>query len=419
MTTAPDDLERQIATLRRRLDDEDDPDIRDAIAAKLDKLCARLDQISRGQATVHGDNLGQMVGINMGTMQLFFGTPTPSEDKATLLAAYLTSMVSEWQQLRLGRLVEQPQTGCDQPTLPTLTLQAVYTGLTTTGEPVLLHERAYPAGSMRRLYGRLRARSAADVPPDQVRDLTVDGCTPSDDRVVGRLGTLRETRIDDDLPDETPLRLRITRPELATEAIRTTHRLVLVGEPGSGKSTVLRYLALLLAVRMQHPSAGLPLGWDGSFLPVPILCPLGAIAERLSPTIPASQALWQAIERALDDAQGSRAGLRIHLTDAIRRGGVLLLFDGLDELPTSGDNPRQQVAQALAAFAVQTAPRTPIVITSRVKAYQESPAGQLPADEGWQVRQIHPLTFGQVQQFVQQWYAELAQTLDEPATQRA
>ncbi len=184
-------------------------------------------------------------------------------------------------------------------------------------------------------------------------------------------------------------------------------------------STVLRYLALLLALHIQHRSATLPMGWDTSFLPIPILCPLGAIGARLSPTVPAAQAIWQAIERALDDAQGSRAGLRTQLTAAIRRGGVLLLFDGLDELPTSGANPRQQVAQALAAFAVQTAPQTPIVITSRVKAYQESPAGQLPADEGWHVRQIQPLAFGQVQQFVQHWYAELAQTLDEPATHRA
>jgi formylglycine-generating enzyme required for sulfatase activity len=33
----------------------------------------------------------------------------------------------------------------------------------------------------------------------------------------------------------------------------------------------------------------------------------------------------------------------------------------------------------------------------------------MPADEGWQVRTVQPLAFGQVRQFVQQWYAELTQ----------
>jgi hypothetical protein len=166
---------------------------------------------------------------------------------------------------------------------------------------------------------------------------------------------------------------------------------------------VLRYLALLLAFRIQDQTINLPTGWDdmslsvppgwdsdSPYLPVPILCPLGAIAGLLMRKNNADRALWQAIERALDDAQGSRAGLCNHLQDAIRRGGVLLLFDGLDELPTGGINPRQQVAQAVRRFAIQTAPNTPIVITSR-----------------------------QVEQFVRQWYAELAGTLEEPANRRA
>jgi formylglycine-generating enzyme required for sulfatase activity/energy-coupling factor transporter ATP-binding protein EcfA2 len=210
------------------------------------------------------------------------------------------------------------------------------------------------------------------------------------------------------------------RPQLATEAIRRNQRLVLLGEPGSGKSTVLRYLALLLALRIQGEQVTLPPGWDDSFLPVPLFCPLGTVAELLRSTQPdPDQALWQAIQQAFDDKQGSRAGLRDHLLDAIRRGGVLLLFDGLDELPTSDDNPRQQVAQAIGRFAIRTAPDAHIVVTSRTKPYQESPAWQLPAAEGWAVRTIAPLAFGQVRQFVQQWYRELANTLDEPAEDRA
>ncbi|MFP4439215.1 MAG: NACHT domain-containing protein [Chloroflexaceae bacterium] len=201
-------------------------------------------------------------------------------------------------------------------------------------------------------------------------------------------------------------------------------------------STVLRYLTLLLALRIHGHPVDLPPGWDeakatldlpvppgwdkGTFyLPVPILCPLGTVAEGLTQVHNADQAIWQAIEQALDDTHGSRAGLRNHLKDAIRPGGVLVLFDGLDELPTGGTNPRQQVAQAVRRFAIQTAPHTPIVVTSRVKAYQEAADWQMPRDEGWQVRTLQRLKFDQVEQFVRQWYTELASTLDDPADKRA
>ncbi len=199
---------------------------------------------------------------------------------------------------------------------------------------------------------------------------------------------------------------------------------------------MLRYLTLLLALRIHGHPVDLPPGWDKDkatldlpvppgwdqdtlYLPVPILCPLGTVAEGLTHVHNADQAIWQAIEQALDDTQGSRVGLRNHLKDAIRRGGVLVLFDGLDELPTGGTNPRQQVAQAVRRFAIRIAPDTPIVVTSRVKAYQESADGQMPADEGWQVRTLQPLKFDQVEQFVWQWYAELSGTLEEPADKRA
>ncbi len=427
MTDTPADIQRKIADLEALRPSLGDAAVNAAIAVLQAQLQPQPDHI-RATATIHHDNIGQNAAINAGTMlqfshvtiERFFGPQRPAEDQATLLATYLASLTSECELLRLHRLVEQAQTGNQQQAVPRLTLQAVYTSLTTSGEHVVLHQRDYAAAHMQRLSRRLRERTSAEVPPEQIRAIDIDFCTPPDERFFAHIDMLRSKTLTlDDIPGDTPLRLRITRPELATEAIRRNHRLVLLGEPGSGKSTVLRYLALLLALRIQGQSVALPAGWDSTFLPVPILCPLGAIAELLHATGDANQALWQAIERALDDTQGSRAGLRAHLNDAIRRGGVLLLFDGLDELPTSGTNPRQQVARAICAFAIQTAPQTPIVVSSRVKAYQESTAWQLPAEEGWQVRQIQPLAFGQVRQFVQQWYAELAHTLDEPADQRA
>jgi formylglycine-generating enzyme required for sulfatase activity len=383
---------------------------------------SHVEQSYREGDAVHGEvnvtdaasTQGPVTGINYGTIQAFFGD-TPPQDGKALLAAYLASLTSECQQLRLSRLVRDQQMGSEQQRVPHLKLQAVYTSLTTSGEAITVAQRSYPAVRMKRLIERLRERPATEVPPEQVRDIDLAFCTEPDETFYKRIGKQREELSLDDLPDDILLCLTITRPKLATEAIRQVPRLVLLGEPGSGKSTVLRYLALLFALHIQGNPVTLPIGWNdleaqGASLPVPIFCPLGSVASLLSQGISADVALWTVIERALDDAQSSRKGLLTHLQSALLRGGVLPLFDGLDELPTSGDNPRAQVAQAVRRFAIKTAPNTPLVITSRTRPYKESQEWQMPEEEGWQALTIQPLTFGQVRHFVEHWYAELAST---------
>ncbi|NJL06114.1 MAG: SUMF1/EgtB/PvdO family nonheme iron enzyme [Chloroflexaceae bacterium] len=417
MPDTPDDLQRKIDAIEAQRALLGDAAVDAAIAALKAQAAPPPPPSTQGDATVGGDNPGVNVGVNTGTVQQFFGTATPGEDKATLLADYLTSLTSECQQLRLSRLVREKQTGDEQQTVPRLKLQAVYTSLTTNGEPITVHLREYPMQRMRRLTQRLRGGHPNEVPSERVREITVNFCSPPDDAFFARIGKQRgEPLTYDDLPDDVRLRLTITRPELATGAIATCQRLVLLGDPGSGKSTVLRYLALLIALHNTQQPVTLPDGWRDrkTPLPVPILCPLGAVAPLLQKTGDAHQALWQAIEQALDDKQGSRAGLRDHLKAALRRGGVLLLFDGLDELPTTGDNPRVQVARAIQHLATQTAPQSQIVVTSRSIPYRETVAAVFPAEDGWHERTIQPLAFGQVRQFVQHWYAELGHTLEDP-----
>src|SRR6185295_11747719 len=77
------------------------------------------------------------------------------------------------------------------------------------------------------------------------------------------------------------VRYVVTRSALAIEAIAHHRRLVLLGEPGSGKSTVLRYLALLLARRLRGDAVTIP-GWPDDETPIPILCPLGQVAAALA-----------------------------------------------------------------------------------------------------------------------------------------
>jgi formylglycine-generating enzyme required for sulfatase activity len=126
----------------------------------------------------------------------------------------------------------------------------------------------------------------------------------------------------------------------------------------------------------------------------------------------ATKALDQVLGDLLEGEQGQCAGLRDHLKAALRGEGVLLLFDGLDELPAEapegGLSPRVAVTEAIRRLERWT--RARIVVTSRVLPYRTARDWQLPADEGWQVRTIQPLAFGQVQTFVTSWYAALAGT---------
>jgi formylglycine-generating enzyme required for sulfatase activity len=348
-------------------------------------------------------------------VQQFFGE-MPGEQGVVLLTDYLAMLAHEYQNLRLNRLAGRRQTGTEQLAAPPLRLQAVYTSLRTQ-EWITLHRRVHPADMLARLVKRLRFADADPslVPPEQVR-IPWLGEGQGDHGAFSESGMTTAAAVTKAIlarrataPEE-PLAWGISRPELVMEALYTHRHLVLLGEPGAGKSTVLRYLALLLALRSQGEVVTLP-GWPIDDQPIPIRCRLGLVASALPDHAgDATQALWQVIGDVLEGAQGVRAGLRDYLRPALRSGGVLLLFDGLDEVPigdSDEDSPRQRVALAVRQLAAE-APDARIVVTCRVLPYQAPGTWQLPTDEGWVVRTIQPLTFGQVRQFVSRWYRETA-----------
>jgi HEAT repeat protein/energy-coupling factor transporter ATP-binding protein EcfA2 len=170
---------------------------------------------------------------------------------------------------------------------------------------------------------------------------------------------------------------------------------VLLGDPGAGKSTLVRYLALALVGEEGVEELSALAGW------LPLLVELRSYAE----------------PRWLDSTFLDFLH-HLHATEGLglpkealegylhSDGRAVVLFDGLDEIFDRAG--RETVARQIAAFAARY-PKTRIVVTSRKIGYRES----VLADAQFAHHTLQDLDRAQIEQFVRSWY-ELA-CPDDPA----
>ncbi len=216
------------------------------------------------------------------------------------------------------------------------------------------------------LQARERPRPKGPQGPEP-SDLPLD-----EERLRAANDSLAEALLDRREPPPAPVEL--------AEALQKAPFLVLVGEPGAGKSTTLQYLALTFARRALGQGPGLP-GLEEE-VRIPVKVDLRTVAEKLS----SGESL--AIEAAAVDRVKRIARTHAPVEGILEwiqaqrdNGRLLVLLDGLDEVPTE---QRPRIREEILLFA-RAASDCRIVVATR-------PAGYAPLSGEFQDYDIQPLT---------------------------
>lgn len=192
-----------------------------------------------------------------------------------------------------------------------------------------------------------------------------------------------------------PLRFRADKdgaqPTSLASVCASRKNVVVLGDPGMGKSTLLGFLALLFCGGAELPGF---VPWLPTI--VPMLVPLRDFvqAQKRNP------------ELTFIDYLALRAGTDLQLPhghwsffDAtLRMGEAVVFFDGLDEV--GGDAARLDLTRKIDAFQHEY-PHVPIWVTSRVYGYRKMIA--LPM-ERFETLRILDLGDDQVDDFLKRWY---------------
>jgi formylglycine-generating enzyme required for sulfatase activity len=216
---------------------------------------------------------------------------------------------------------------------------------------------------------------------------------------------------------------RESRKLSAVEVLNSNRLLALLGDPGSGKSTFVNFVALCMAGELlpsdtanlklltsplpqedefhrqrEEEKKPTPQPWNhGPLLPARVI--LRDLAARGLPAVGqpvTADTLWKFIVGELPEAV---RGFSEFLQKQWQQSGGLLLLDGLDEVPEAEDR-REQIQKAVNGFR-SVFPKVRILATSRTYAYQKQ-AWKL---KGFAEAVLAPFGPNQIQRFVESWYA--------------
>ena len=277
-------------------------------------------------------------------------------------------------------------TGIEAYECPNLTLDDVYISLSTDVPPELA-EKLLP----KRRRGKQGSLDFAEAEPIRAEQ----------DESVLRL--LRERgRFGADGELKGPRQELQARSMELDQALGAFPRLAIVGAPGSGKTTFLRYIAWVMARSLlkDAPKTRWP-RWGLKAPLVPVLLPLrefgvylreGSRRERLGDN---AALLLEFMQQYL--SRHVRSGLPAGFCQRqLDQGDCMLLLDGLDEV---ADEAERVHVSRIVEHLVSQYKELRCVVTSRTRGY----SGSARLERDFQVFSIRPMDPEQVTRFVQRW----------------
>ena len=351
----------------------------------LEEILAQIAALQQQAAAMQSGSGGQAVGrynVVAGERAIAIGRDfngniyqgAPPKNEAEALALYRRMLVLSCRQLPLRGF----DVGASDPTRggKQMDLDQVYVSLDTTAQFQPEEEasaKGPEAGSwLQRLARRIMPASRGPMSEELAR------------RAGGERGEAK------------PL------PALLATALNL--RLVLLGDPGSGKSTFVNHLSLCLALHGLEPSRhwcdGLA-GWpkeEAGLLPVPVI--LRDFARSLPAKASPADAitLWDFITAWLQRQR--LVPVAEPLEQALETGRAIVLLDGLDEIVTPAH--RQFVRDAVLQFARRYA-KSRFVVTCRTLSYQQAD-WQLPDFPAFT---LAPFDAPKIDRFIAAWFGDL------------